>query len=89
MGVGEENIFRCISFNNVLLIFITESEIYLFEDLAKEDIKSVFEAFGNVKSCELVPSVDGKHRGYGFLEYETLQSCMVRIMFLFIFILGF
>jgi len=48
----------------------------IHKDLAKEDIKSVFEAFGNVKSCELVPSVDGKHRGYGFLEYETLQSCM-------------
>ena len=45
-------------------------------DLSVEDIKSVFEAFGKIKSCELAPSpTQGRHRGYGFIEYDTIQSC--------------
>ena len=38
----------------------------------------MFEAFGPIKSCELVPTVvEGRHKGFGFIEYENLQSCMV------------
>jgi len=48
----------------------------IHKDLSVSDIKSVFEAFGKIKSCELAQTmVEGKHKGYGFLEYETLQSC--------------
>ena len=46
------------------------------KDLTVEDIKSVFEAFGKIKSCDLAPSsVAGRHKGYGFIEYDTIQSC--------------
>ena len=46
------------------------------KDLTVEDIKSVFEAFGKIKSCELAPTtVAGRHKGYGFIEYDNIQSC--------------
>jgi len=49
----------------------------IHKDLGQEDIKSVFEAFGSVSTCELAPAgLDGKHKGYGFLEYDNLQSCL-------------
>jgi len=48
----------------------------IHKDLSTDDIKSVFEAFGQIKSCELAPTlVEGRHKGYGFIEYENLQSC--------------
>lgn len=37
-------------------------------DLSDEDIKSVFEAFGKIKSCLLArESTTGRHKGYGFI----------------------
>ncbi|CAG0882731.1 unnamed protein product [Cyprideis torosa] len=46
------------------------------QDLTEQDIKSVFEAFGKIKHCELIPnpSIPGKHRGFGFVEYEQTQA---------------
>ncbi|GAB6031543.1 hypothetical protein CHUAL_009311 [Chamberlinius hualienensis] len=44
-------------------------------DLTEDDIKSVFEAFGKIKMCKLSPgNIPGKHKGYGFIEYENNQS---------------
>merc|ERR1712071_618709 len=44
-------------------------------DLTEEDIKSVFEAFGKIKLCQLAQGpAPGKHRGYGFIEYDSTQS---------------
>lgn len=45
-------------------------------DLSETDIQSVFEAFGKIKNCKLAPdpSKPGKHKGYGFIEYETQQA---------------
>lgn len=37
-------------------------------DLSDEDIKSVFEAFGRIKSCVLAREpTSGRHKGYGFI----------------------
>ena len=48
----------------------------IHKDLSVDDIKSVFEAFGKIKTCDLAPTmVEGRHKGYGFIEYDTLQSC--------------
>ncbi|XP_044514254.1 poly(U)-binding-splicing factor PUF60-like isoform X2 [Gracilinanus agilis] len=45
------------------------------QDLSDEDIKTVFEAFGTIKSCTLARDLTtGKHKGYGFIEYEAAQS---------------
>jgi len=45
------------------------------KDLSQDDIKSVFEAFGVIANCEMAPTVvEGRHKGYGFIEFESVQS---------------
>ncbi|MEQ2211166.1 hypothetical protein XENOCAPTIV_027844 [Xenoophorus captivus] len=45
-------------------------------DLSDDDIKSVFEAFGRIKSCTLARDpTSGRHRGFGFIgELEGALS---------------
>ena len=46
------------------------------KDLSVDDIQSVFEAFGKIRACDLAPaSVPGRHKGFGFIEYDSIQSC--------------
>ena len=50
---------------------------------------SVFEAFGKIKMCQLAHGpAPGKHRGYGFIEYETTQSAHDAIASMNMFDLG-
>lgn len=43
------------------------------QDLSDDDIKSVFEAFGKIKSCTLARDpTTGKHKGYGFIGKRAL-----------------
>ncbi|XKL59838.1 hypothetical protein PGB90_000854 [Kerria lacca] len=58
-------------------------------DLTEEDIKSVFEAFGLIKSCKLQPSSSPhRHKGYGFIEYESKQASQEAIASMNLFDLG-
>ncbi|CAG7683803.1 unnamed protein product [Allacma fusca] len=58
-------------------------------DLTEEDIKSVFEAFGKIKACKLAPGPSpGKHRGYGFIEYDTAEAAAESITSMNLFDLG-
>ncbi|XP_065203646.1 poly(U)-binding-splicing factor half pint [Planococcus citri] len=58
-------------------------------DLTEDDIKSVFEAFGPIKSCRLQPSSSPhRHKGYGFIEYETKQAAQEAIASMNLFDLG-
>lgn len=58
-------------------------------DLGEDDIKSVFEAFGKVKTCTLTPdTITGKHKGFGFIEYEVQQSANDAIASMNLFDLG-
>lgn len=58
------------------------------QDLSENDIKSVFEAFGKIK-CMLTPgTTPGKHKGYGFIEYENSQSAQEAIASMNLFDLG-
>eukprot|EP01083_Nonionella_stella_P240057 839516_1 len=44
-------------------------------ELQSENIKQVFEAFGQVLSCQLIPNPEtGQHKGYGFVEFANEQS---------------
>ena len=44
-------------------------------DLSDEDIKSVFEAFGRIKSCTLARDpTTGRHRSFGFIG-ELRGAC--------------
>lgn len=58
-------------------------------DLSEEDIKSVFEAFGPIIYCKLAQGSSGhKHKGYGFIEYETSQAANEAIASMNLFDLG-
>eukprot|EP00299_Pterocystis_sp_00344_P018157 c9070_g1_i1.p1 GENE.c9070_g1_i1~~c9070_g1_i1.p1 ORF type:complete len:340 (-),score=83.38 c9070_g1_i1:33-1052(-) len=47
----------------------------IFFDLNEEDVISAFSGFGTIKSCQLIRDpATGKHKGYGFIEFETVQS---------------
>lgn len=44
-------------------------------DLSDDDIKSVFEAFGRIKSCLLAREpTTGRHKGYGFIGESSTRS---------------
>lgn len=61
----------------------------IHEDLSTEDVKSVFSAFGDIVSCVLAPDpTSGKHKGYGSIEYKTLQSAKDAISSMNLFDLG-
>lgn len=58
-------------------------------DLSDDDIKSVFEAFGRIKSCMLSREpTTGKHKGYGFIEYDKPQSSLDAVSSMNLFDLG-
>jgi len=58
-------------------------------DLSDDDIKSVFEAFGRIKSCQLARDpTTGKHKGYGFIEYDKPQSSADAVSSMNLFDLG-
>lgn len=50
---------------------------------------SVFEAFGPIVYCKLAQGSTGnKHKGYGFIEYETAQAANEAIASMNLFDLG-
>jgi half-pint family poly-U binding splicing factor len=58
-------------------------------DLSDEDIKSVFSAFGTIKVCALsTTGVPGKHKGYGYIEFDTEQGMTDAISSMNLFDLG-
>ena len=46
-------------------------------ELGEKDLQSVFEAFGKIRSVQLAsdPTKPGKHRGFGYIEFEDRQAC--------------
>ena len=52
-------------------------------DISADALKAVFSAFGEVRSCELLPPTDQTqghpHRGYGFLEFAVSWAQCVGI----------
>lgn len=61
----------------------------IHQDLTEQDIQSVFEAFGKIKSCKLAQiQYPGRHKGYGFIEYETNQAAIDAIASMNLFDLG-
>ncbi|KAK2722964.1 poly(U)-binding-splicing factor PUF60-like [Artemia franciscana] len=59
-------------------------------DLTEDDIKGVFEAFGKIISSRLAPAPGSgnKHKGFGFIEYETTQAAHDAIASMNLFDLG-
>lgn len=67
-------------------IFVTS----IHADLCESDVQSVFEAFGKILSCKLQPdpAKPGKHKSYGFIEYETPQATQDAVASMNLFDLG-
>lgn len=42
-------------------------------------LQEMFQKFGNVLSCKVVTSDDGKSRGYGFVQFESEASAKAAI----------
>ncbi|MCP9262500.1 Poly(U)-binding-splicing factor half pint [Dirofilaria immitis] len=61
-------------------------------DLSESDLKSVFEAFGEVTKCQLAratgPNAGSGHRGFGYLEFSNAQSANEAIAGMNMFDLG-
>lgn len=62
----------------------------IHQDLTEDDIKSVFEAFGNIITCEIIkdPTKPGKHKEYGFIEYDSSQAAQDAVASMNLFDLG-
>ncbi|XP_066595853.1 poly(U)-binding-splicing factor half pint isoform X6 [Prorops nasuta] len=61
----------------------------IHQDLTEDEIKSVFEAFGPITYCKLAQgSSPHRHKGYGFIEYETMQAALEAIASMNLFDLG-
>ncbi|GMS79868.1 hypothetical protein PENTCL1PPCAC_2043, partial [Pristionchus entomophagus] len=60
-------------------------------DLSETDLKSVFEAFGEVTKCQLArnnATNKGVHRGFGYIEFSTRQASQEAIAGMNMFDLG-
>ena len=60
----------------------------IHQDLSEQDIRTVFEAFGRIVSCELYYDHTGKHKGYGFIDFEMEQSVVDAVSGMNLFDLG-
>ena len=48
---------------------------HCLQDLSDDDVCSLFSAFGNIKFCDLaIYGMHGKHKGYGYIEYDNAKS---------------
>ena len=60
----------------------------IHQDLSEQDIRTVFEAFGRIVSCQLYYDHTGKHKGYGFIDFEMEQSVLDAVAGMNLFDLG-
>ncbi|CAH8829907.1 unnamed protein product [Trichobilharzia szidati] len=70
-----------------------EKKIYVsgvHKELNEDDVSLVFEAFGKISLCKLNPDPSKlqKHLGFGFIEYESVQSAFDAIANMNMFDLG-
>ncbi|XP_056004472.1 poly(U)-binding-splicing factor PUF60-like isoform X2 [Ostrea edulis] len=62
----------------------------IHHDLTENDIQSVFEAFGKIVNCKLATETGkpGKHKGYGFIEFDSQQAAQDAVTSMNLFDLG-
>ncbi|CAL8078360.1 unnamed protein product [Calicophoron daubneyi] len=79
--------------NELVSEYKLERKVYVsgvHPDLSEEDLALVFEAFGKIVSCKLQPDTSRtqKHRGFGYIEYESEQSAKDAVASMNMFDLG-
>uniref|UniRef100_A0A5S6QKN1 RRM domain-containing protein n=1 Tax=Trichuris muris TaxID=70415 RepID=A0A5S6QKN1_TRIMR len=57
-------------------------------DLTEQDIKSVFEAFGNIINVDLPKGLQGKHKGYAYIDFDNGQAAIDAVASMNLFDLG-
>ncbi|CAH8841009.1 unnamed protein product [Trichobilharzia szidati] len=62
----------------------TRSRVYIASvhpELTESDIQTVFEAFGKVNSCSLYPDpkTPGRHRGFGYIDFESEEAAIAAV----------
>ncbi len=41
---------------------------------SKNDVRQLFKEFGSLKKVRLPKKMDGQHRGFAFVEYDTAEE---------------
>ncbi|KAH8860199.1 Poly(U)-binding-splicing factor PUF60 [Schistosoma japonicum] len=62
----------------------TKPRVYIASvhpELTESDIQTVFEAFGKVNSCSLYPDpkCPGRHRGFGYIDFESEEAAIAAV----------
>ncbi|VDQ05147.1 unnamed protein product [Trichobilharzia regenti] len=62
----------------------TRSRVYIASvhpELTESDMQTVFEAFGKVNSCSLYPDPKspGRHRGFGYIDFESEEAAIAAV----------
>ncbi|CAH8525658.1 unnamed protein product [Schistosoma rodhaini] len=62
----------------------TKPRVYIASvhpELTESDIQTVFEAFGKVNSCSLYPDpkCSGRHRGFGYIDFESEEAAIAAV----------
>ncbi|RKO97735.1 hypothetical protein CXG81DRAFT_23223 [Caulochytrium protostelioides] len=59
------------------------------EFINEENLKTVFESFGPLKGCVLLPDhATGKHKGSGYVEFESGEAAQIALATMHNFVLG-
>ncbi|OON13447.1 poly-U binding splicing factor, half-pint family [Opisthorchis viverrini] len=79
--------------NELVTEYKLEKKVYVagvHPDLSEDDLALVFEAFGKITSCKLHvdPTKAQKHRGFGYIEYESEQAANDAVASMNMFDLG-
>lgn len=40
----------------------------------EDKMRSIFETCGNIKRCRIIMNEDGQSRGFGFIDFESVES---------------
>lgn len=45
-------------------------------EATKQDLRDLFKEYGTIKGIRQPKKMDGQHRGFAFIEYETIEEAM-------------
>lgn len=50
-------------------------------ETTEEKLRKEFERYGKVRKCRIILDLEGKSRGYGFIEYDRRSDFLCRARF--------
>lgn len=64
-----------------MLVFVLMIQFFvqnLSDSVDNVGLQDTFKQFGNIASCKVVMSEDGKSKGYGFVQFESMSLLMLQ-----------